>query len=155
MKHILLLAIAVFTLNATAQKPEGPHRKHDKKERHHKFKDFSAEEIATLQTKKMTLDLDLSEAQKSAIYELNLETAKDRKAKMQAREAQKENGKKPELSKEERYQLANERLDKQIAHKKALQSILSDEQLKKWEATQNARQKKRKTMKRRKHKKEN
>ena len=151
MKHIVLIAIALFTLNATAQKPEGPHGKHDKKERRDKFKNFTAEEIATLQTKKMTLALDLSETQKNDIYSLNLEAAKDRKAKMKAREAQKGKEKKTELSKDERYQLANERLDKQIAHKKALKNILSKEQFEKWEQAQKHR--KRKHMQRGKHKK--
>ena len=154
MKHITLIAIALITLNVTAQRPEGEHRKHDKKERRDKFKDFTAEEIATLQTKKMTLALDLSEAQKDDVYKLNLEAAKERKEKMKAREAQKAEGKKTELSKDERYQLANERLDKQIAHKKALKSILSKEQFEKWEQAQKDRGKKKKAMKRRKHKKE-
>lgn len=154
MKHIVLIAIALLTLNVTAQRPEGEHRKHDRKERRDKFKDFTAEEIATLQTKKMTLDLDLSEAQKNDIYKLNLETAKDRKEKMRAREAQKAEGKKTELSKDERYKLANERLDKQIAHKKALKNILSKEQFEKWEQTKKNRDKKKKAMKRLKHKKE-
>lgn len=154
MKHITLIAIALISLNVTAQRPEGEHRKHDKKERRDKFKDFTAEEIATLQTKKMTLALDLSESQKDDVYKLNLETAKERKEKMKAREAQKAEGKKTELSKDERYQLANERLDKQIAHKKALKNILSKEQFEKWEQTQKDRNKKKKAMKRRKHKKE-
>jgi hypothetical protein len=154
MKNIVLIAIAFLTLNVTAQRPDGEHRKHDRKERRDKFKDFTAEEIATLHTKKMTLDLDLSEAQQNKIYKLNFETAKDRKAKMQAREAQKKEGKKQELSKDERYKLANERLDKQIAHKKALKDILSKEQFEKWEHTKKNRAKKKKAMKRRKHKKE-
>lgn len=132
MKNIVLIAIALLTLNVTAQRPDGEHRKHNRKERRDQFKDFTAKEIATLQTKKMTLDLDLSEVQQNKIYKLNFETARDRKAKMQAREAQK----KENLSKDERYKHANERLDKQIAHKKALKDILSKEQFEKWEHTQ-------------------
>ena len=154
MKHIVLIAVALLTLNVTAQRPDGEHKKHDRKERRDKFKDFTAEEIATLQTKKMTLALDLSESQKNEIYKLNLETAKDRKEKIKAREAQKAKNKKTELSKDERYKLANERLDKQIAHKKALKNILSKEQFEKWEQTQQNRDKKKKAMKRRKHRKE-
>ena len=125
MKNIVLIAIAFLTLNATAQE----HKKDKKRARAEMMKDYTAEEQATLQTKKMTLALDLSEAQQKDIYALNLANAKERKAKMKEREAKK--GEKP--SKEERYKMQNEMLDKKIAMKKKMKQILNDEQFAKWE----------------------
>ena len=106
-----------------------------KGERGHRgdFKNMSAEQMATLQTKKMTLDLDLTEAQQSKIQALNLENAKKRKAKMEARKDQESNGEKRTLTSEERYAMKNERLDAAIAHKAELKKILTDEQFEKWE----------------------
>ena len=83
----------------------------------------------------MTLALDLNNSQQDKIYALNLKTAKERKAKMEDRkkEMKKRDSKSPELSSDEKYKRANERLDKQIALKKELSSILTKEQLEKLE----------------------
>ena len=70
MKHILLIAIALFTLNATAQQQKPQQKQGDRTERPqriNKFKDFTPEQMAELKTKKMTLDFDLTEAQKKEI----------------------------------------------------------------------------------------
>ena len=99
------------------------------------MKDLTPEQMATLKTKKMTLALDLSESQQKKIYNLSLKGAKDRKAKMEARKEtmKNNNGKRPELSSDEKYKRANERLDQQIAMKKELSTILTKEQLEKME----------------------
>ncbi|KAG1650165.1 hypothetical protein GQR58_028275 [Nymphon striatum] len=86
-------------------------------------KDLTAEQVATLKTKKATLALDLTEAQQGQMKTLFLENAKMQKTKMTE---------------------PNERLDHQIAQKAKLKSILSDEQYTKWEKTQRRRSKGRK-----------
>ena len=63
----MLIAIALLTLNATAQ---------DRKNRNDSLKDLSAEEVATLRTKKLTLHLDLNESQQAAVKTLMFEEAK-------------------------------------------------------------------------------
>lgn len=122
----MLIAIALLTLTVSAQ------HKNDRKEH---LKDLSPEEIATLKTKKMTLHLDLTEAQQTAVKSLVLEEAKHRESLRAKREEQKndENFKKP--SKEERLAMANEHLDRQIAMKKKMKDILNDQQYEKWEAS--------------------
>ena len=115
-------------LSGTAQK--------DGNGRDRGMKDLTPEQIATLQTKRMTLALDLTESQQSEIQALNLENAKTRKAKMEARRssAEKVEGeKKARPTSEELYAMQNERLDHQIAQRERMKKILSEEQFKKWE----------------------
>lgn len=152
MKRILLIAIAFFTLNATAQQQKSQQKQGDRKERPqrmNKFKDFTPEEMAELKTKKMTLDFDLTDAQKKDIYTLNLKEAQDRKQMMEERKnSQGENegrgkGQENMRSKEERFNMANDKLDKQIAHKKEMQRILNKDQFEKWEKVNKSRNKNR------------
>ena len=145
MKHILLIALAFFTLNVTAQEQKPEKRQGDRKERPQrmqKFADFTTEEMAQLKTKKMTLNFDLTEAQQKEIYKLNLKEAterkqmmEERKAKMEERRNNKGEGEKGKNkpSKEERLKIANDKLDKQISHKKEMKRILNKDQFEKWE----------------------
>ena len=152
MKRIFLIAIVFFTLNATAQQQKSQQKQGDRKERPqrmNKFKDFTPEEMAELKTKKMTLDFDLTESQKKDIYTLNLKEAQDRKQMMEERKnSQVQNegrgkGQKDMRSKEERFNMANNHLDKQIAHKKEMQRILNKDQFEKWEKVSKSRTKNR------------
>lgn len=115
----------------------------EKKEGHHRgrMSDMTPEQIAILQTKKMTLALDLSETQQSQIQKLNLENAKSRKAKMEERKAAKEDGKRKKPTSEERYVMANARLDAQLAQKEEMKKILSEEQMAKWEKMHHGKRK--------------
>lgn len=131
MKKILVIAIALISLQGVAQERQREHRKEDRKERPQTLKDLTPEQAATLQTKKMALHLDLSEAQQKEIYQLNLANAKERESKMEAVKKMRESDEKP--SKEAHYDMMNERLDNQIAQKKQLKSILTKEQFEKLE----------------------
>lgn len=125
MKNILIFLIALLTINANAQQKQ-EHRKRVQN-------DFTPEQIATLKTKKMALHLNLSEAQHNKIYKLNLEQAQKRKSKIEARKPTNGSSERPNLSQEEKYELANDRLDAQIQHKKNMRDILNEEQFTKWE----------------------
>lgn len=131
MKKILLIALAIVSLQVTAQ--ERHHGKHDKMQA---FKDMTAEEVATLHTKKMTLHLDLNDKQQKEIYAINLKNAENRKAFMEKRQAAKDNGTMQKPSKEERVKMMNAKLDHQIEMKNKMKSILNEEQFAKWEKAQ-------------------
>ena len=131
MKKIILIALVLINIQAIAQERRGEHRKGDRKERAHMMKDLTPEQIATLQTKKMTLSLDLTDAQQKEIYKMNLANSKERKAKIEELKKLRESNEK--LSKENRYNMMNERLDKQISMKKKMKSILSEEQYQRFE----------------------
>lgn len=133
MKKVLILALAMFALQATAQQPN---KKGNKGERVNKMMNLSAEEIATLQTKKMTLFLDLNESQQAKIQKINLENATKRKAMMAERKARKESGEAKRPTEEERLKMANAKLDHKIAMKAKMKDILNDKQYAKWEKAQ-------------------
>lgn len=132
MKKVILIVLALITIQVSAQDRKQEFRKGERKERVNKFEDFSAEEIAELQTKRMTLDLDLTSSQQKQIQKLNLENATERKAKMEERQSKMmKKGEKP--SKEGRLKMMNERLDKQIEMKEKMKKILNEKQFEKWE----------------------
>ena len=95
---------------------------------HHPMKDMSPEQVATLETKKMTLALDLTEKQQQQVQEIHLEKAIDLKAR---KEEHKSRDSKPDA--DERFQMMNDRLDKQIAMKDQMKDILDKDQFEKWE----------------------
>lgn len=134
MKKLILIAIAFIGLQVTAQqqKRQGP----NKGERSEKMMNLSAEEAATLQTKKMTLALDLNESQQKEIQKINLENAEARKAHMAERKAKKEAGTAEKPSKEERLKMMNAMLDRKIEVKAKMKEILNEEQYSKWEKAQ-------------------
>lgn len=104
-------------------------------------KDLSTEELATLRTKKMTLDLALDKKQSDKVYKLVLEEAKERKTQMAARKSK--NGEdRPELTKEQKFERANTRLDKRIAMQNEMKAILTDAQFRQYREMMGKKQKK-------------
>ncbi|WP_242202582.1 hypothetical protein [Aestuariivivens insulae] len=147
MKKLLLIALAIVSLQAVAQEPkkEGPRYRDN-------MANMPAEDMAELQTKKMTLHLDLNEKQQKEIYAINLENAKARKEHMKARKAKREAGEKP--SQEERTKMMKAMLDHKIAMMQKMKIILNEEQFAKWEKAQAKMDHKRKEgMKHKAHKK--
>ena len=127
MKKLVVLVVLMAGITAIAQKPE--------RERGHRgdMKDMSPEQIATLQTKQMTLALDLTDAQQKEIQSLNLQNAVKRSEKMNEMKARKESGEAKKLTSEERYAMKTALLDHQIAQKEKMKKILNKEQYMKWE----------------------
>jgi len=128
MRNILLLALALFTFQANAQE-----RKEEmKRSKMEMVRDMTPEEVATLQTKRLTLDLDLNKSQQDKIYKIHLKQAQERKEKMEQRATSKDKNKE---AKPDRYEMMNKRLDAQIELKKQFKSILTSEQYEKWESS--------------------
>lgn len=125
MKKLIMVILVMAGISATAQN-------HNMKGNSGNMKDLNPEQIATLQTKKMTLALDLNESQQTKMKSILTEDAKLRKSKMEERKASKEEGKKV-LTADEKYAMQNERLDYQIARKKEMKSLLTADQFEKWE----------------------
>jgi len=135
MKKIVIILIALVTLQVMAQERKREFRDEARGERMEAMKDLTPEEMATLKTKRMTLHLDLTADQQKKIQALNLEQAEIRKTKMEEHRAMKEKGEMKELTKEDRFKMMNERLDHQIAIKQEMKTILNEEQYKKWETS--------------------
>lgn len=134
MKKLILLVVLMAGITAIAQKPE--------RERGNRgdMKDMSPEQMATLQTKQMTLALDLTDDQQKQIQSLNLENAMARAEKMKEMKAKKESGEAMKFTSEERYAMQTARLDQQIAQKEKMKKILNTEQYGKWEAMKKDRE---------------
>lgn len=123
---ILLAMLVAFQTNAQEQKKELK-----------KKAPLTAEQNATLTSKKMALALDLSEAQQKQVYQMMLKQAEIRKTKMAEFKKAREEGK--ELTQDQRFQMQKDRLDAQIAHKAEMKKILSEEQYQKWQKTSKQR----------------
>ena len=140
MKKLILIALALVTIQVSAQNKKQGERRSDPMERGQRMSDFTPEEMAQLQTKKTTLLLDLTVAQQKEVEKLHLENAKERQAFRETRQAKRKDGNEKNSNKEERLNMANQRLDRQLEMKKKMKKILNDEQFEKWELTQAQRQ---------------
>lgn len=125
MKRLVVLVVILTTIGATAQRKKGHGEGKGQKA------DLTVEQLATLQTKKMTLVLDLSTKQQKQVMEINLEDAEMRKAKHEERKAHKENGEgKPTA--DERFAMQNALLDHQIAQQQKMKEVLTEDQYEIW-----------------------
>jgi len=129
-----LIAIVALFVSVTALAQDGPRHK-----RHNKMMDATAEEMADIQTKRLTLALVLDDKQQKDIYNLELAAAKERKAKWEERKEKMEARKDQKLTEAEREAMQKERkanyaamLDKQIAHQEKMQNILTEKQFDQW-----------------------
>lgn len=125
MKNLVLIAFALLTFTLSAQ--PGDHHRKGKKEMVEKMKDWTPEQKAELATKKLTLELNLTEEQQQKVYPIQLNMIKDRVQMKTKKE------KKTELSSKELFDMQNERLEKQIKTKEQFKNILNAEQFDKWE----------------------
>ncbi|MGJ5641975.1 hypothetical protein [Formosa sp. S-31] len=134
MKKILILALVFMSLNAFAQQRGQGFNQNGRNEMAMgmKMNNFTPEQQATLQTKRMTLHLDLTDSQQKEVYNLNLNLAKTRDANRKAMLANKESGK--TFTDDERYNLMVKRLDNQITYNAKMKSILKSEQYELWNA---------------------
>ncbi len=115
MKKVVFVLIAFIVLNTQAQG-----------ERSHKGNDLTPEQMATLRTKQLTLDLELNEAQQAKVFALSKKTAEEMKAmKAERKENKQTMGK-------DRFEMKNQILDKKIAIQKEMKTILNEEQFEKW-----------------------
>ena len=96
-----------------------------------KRNNYTPEQIATSQTKRLTLALDLSDKQAEQFMSLHLEHAKLREKQHTLRKSREEENR-TKLTEEERYAMQNARLDQRIAFQKEVKKILSEEQFENW-----------------------
>lgn len=131
MKQLAILLVMLTTVSMAAQRHHGPIMRKGPK------MDMTAEQMATLQTKHMTLALDLTENQKDQVYKINLEKAQFRKEKWAEIKAAKESGEWEKPTPEERFEMENARLDRQIAMQEKMRTILDTEQYETWKKFSN------------------
>lgn len=148
MKKSILIALAFVSLQAVAQNKE----KTQKEAKLEQMRNMSAEDMATITTKKLTLALDLSKEQQVEIKEVMLAQATYRKQKMSQKAEIKKTQRPNEDAKVSDVKEINERLDKKIEAKQKMKSILTAAQYKKWESMHGRRGKQGKKKMETKHK---
>ncbi|MDC6365708.1 MULTISPECIES: hypothetical protein [Flavobacteriaceae] len=126
MKRLAVALMLLTTVGVMAQRHEGRQMREVEK------MDMTAEQMATLHTKKLTLALDLSQAQQNQIMQISLEDAEARKSKWEEVKVKKEGGEWTKPTPDERFEMENARLDRQIAHQQKMKEVLSDEQYQTW-----------------------
>lgn len=129
MKKILLITLALISIEGIAQQNV---QRTERKEIAHKAIVLTPEESAGLQTKRMTLQLDLNEFQQKEIYKLNLDNATKRLATREANKAKRASGTIEKPTKQDYLSRENAKLDNQIATKIKMNYILNTEQRAKW-----------------------
>lgn len=127
MKYLVLSLFLCLSVNSFAQE-EIPHEMKRKAEK------FTPEQRASLKTKKLTLALNLNESQQRKVEKLQLEQALERAEFREARKAAKAEEERSSRTSEDRYALLTDKMDRQIAYQREMQSILSDEQFTKWKS---------------------
>ncbi len=130
MKQLAVLAMALLSINAFSQ------RHHDSKRVKRGITELSAEQLATLHTKKLTLVLDLTESQQTKIMAISLEEAEFKKAKHEELKAKKKSEEWKKPSADERFEMANARLDHKIAQQQKMKQVLTQEQYQTWKEIQ-------------------
>jgi len=104
---------------------------------------LTPEQRVELQTKRLALDLNLTDAQQKEVRAALAEQNSFYQKNLEARK-QKKSDAKPTA--DERFKNKSEMLDRQIAHKAKMKKILSPEQFAKWEKSQKNRAEKSRDM---------
>jgi protein CpxP len=132
MKKTAILSLLFLTavMSLSAQENSGQNHRGPKEGRFSQKEVLTPEKQAAIQTKRMELALDLDNKQQNAVEKLFLKEANERNAQRDSR--LKEN-KKSQMT--TGYEKNMAQLDKKIAHKRAMKSILTTTQYEKWESS--------------------
>jgi flagellar biosynthesis chaperone FliJ len=133
MKKLVGFGILVLFITFAVNAQQGP--KNQKM-----GNDFTPEQQAEIQTKKLTLALNLNSTQQSEVQALLLKNLSERDKTKQEMQLKKESG--VAISSDEKYNMQIARLDKQIEQKAAMKNILSEEQFTQWEKMMQQKNKK-------------
>ncbi len=122
MKKWIMTCLLLAGLSVTAQ--HTPRQGQGRRQ----MQEFSADQMATLQSKKMMLALDLSSNQQQELETLLSKRIGQRHQMRQARQQDSAAMADPQ----KRYQFMNQRLDSEIAFRQELKKILSEPQYEQW-----------------------
>ncbi|MBC7607684.1 MAG: hypothetical protein H7199_12130 [Burkholderiales bacterium] len=128
MNKLILTLMIVVGCNSFAQE----NRLENKEKEIEKLSPAQRDE---LHLKKLTLDLGLNEKQQKEMREIIATQSSRRTAAMTERKANQEKGIKP--TPDQRFDMANRKLDNEIEVKERIKKILSSEQFIKWENRKN------------------
>lgn len=115
-------------------------------------KKMTAEQRAELQSKRLSLQLELNDAQQAQVQKVLVLQFQKADQKRAAHQQDRAEGNTPKtLSADERFELQNQRLDEQMAMQEEMKKILSPEQLEKWKEIRKDRNQKGKRLMAKRH----
>ena len=123
MKKLFVLALLIVGTTIIAQE-------RNRKHQGNAMEQFTPEQKSQLMLKKMTLELDLNDAQQKEMSGFISDNVAKKEAHKAEMKAMKEKGVKP--TNDERFAMHMKMLDEQIAAKKSMQKILNAKQFEKW-----------------------
>ncbi|MBU2527309.1 MAG: hypothetical protein KKC03_11980 [Bacteroidetes bacterium] len=101
---------------------------------------LTAEQSATLETKRLALKLELTPAQQNQLQKVLTKRNEERKAQQEAIKKKRAAAEtKPIMTSDERFALQNKNLDARLAFQNDLKNILTDEQFAEWKEMQENR----------------
>lgn len=124
MNKLFLIVLLVVGCNSFAQETKLENKRSE-------MEKLSPAQRDELHLKKMTLDLGLNEKQQKEMREIITAQSAKRTAAMADRKANQDKGIKP--TPDQRFAMANQKLDDEIAVKERVKKILSPEQFNTWE----------------------
>ncbi len=134
MKYLFSLLLVGMSFITIAQNRDGNMRGNYNMKGNN---NFTPEQYAELQTKRLTLALELTSAQQKQVLEINKKRAVELKKNRESILANKESGK--TMSSDERFKMMNNQLDQTIAMQNSLKKILNADQYEQWKATKQQR----------------
>lgn len=126
MKKTLLLIAAILISSLTIAQ-QGPRSEESGKRGKERMENLTPEQRADLKSKRLTLHLNLSDAQQKSAREIILEQEIKRDAFRKDKKANKE------LSEEEKFQKMEDRLNTEIEMKRKWKEVLTEEQFERFE----------------------
>ena len=124
----LLILFITFSLTINAQKKQILLKKGN----------LTIEQQVTIKVKKMTLELELTEAQQNKLIPVLAKQITERRAQLDKRKKGKREEKKIEAN--DRFQIANKILDRKIIFQKEMKTILNEEQFNRFKELQKKRE---------------
>lgn len=133
MKQLLIIGMAILTLQVSAQEKKDGKRGEARMERMDRMKKMSPQERADMATIRMTKALDLSKDQQEKVKALHLKQAEKMQAMMAQRESMKNSDENTKPTPEQREAFRKQRMTAREDMQKELKSILTDSQYQEWE----------------------
>lgn len=130
MKKLAIMALALISFSGMAQQKE--QKKMERSQVSELRKELTPQDRADLQTKKLTLKLDLTADQQAKVHSLILSKSEEIQKRREERKAS-SNTEKEKLTKDELVKRRSDKLDERIEMKRKMKAILSPEQYAKFE----------------------
>ncbi|MEN8125951.1 MAG: hypothetical protein ABFR32_12580 [Bacteroidota bacterium] len=129
MKYLFSLLLVGMSLISIAQNRDGNMKGYNNIRGNN---NFTPDQYAELQTKRLTLILELTPTQQKQVLKINQKRAIEIKKHRESIKAKRESGK--TISSDEQFKMKNDRLDQMLVMQNKMKNILNADQYEQWKA---------------------